>query len=195
MQRRLLEMVRPKMPIRTIVSPHVAPLPERASWLPGVDALLANLIERARRSVGICEDPPGSNRGREIDAWNERAGVPVKSYWCASFVGALWRDSGFDVPAGYASCDAWMAWAKETGRWSANVPTLGCAVLYGKPGDATHIGLVIRTRPQVLSVEGNTTVEGSAFERNGTSVALKLVTAHDPVLGYCHLRPALARAA
>ena len=181
--------------IRTLESPHVLALPERASWLPGVDAMVANVIERARRHVGVCENPPGSNRGKGIDEWNAAAGVPVGSYWCASFVGAMWRESGFQVPAGYASCDNWMAWAKETNRWSANVPTLGCAVLYGRPGDATHIGLVIRTRPLLLSVEGNTTVEGSAFERNGTSVALKLVTERDPVLGYCHLRALLARAA
>ena len=195
MQRRLAAMIGGRMTIRTIESPPALALPERALWLPGVDAMTARLIQRAQQHVGVCEDPPGSNRGKGIDAWNERAGVPVASYWCASFVGAMWRDSGFDVPAGYASCDTWMQWAKETDRWSQNVPTLGCAVLYGKPGDATHIGLVIRTRPLTLSIEGNTTVEGSTFERNGTSVALKLVTGRDPVLGYCHLRPALAKAA
>lgn len=183
------------MAIRTLSASDTLPLPDRPLWLPGVDVSVVNVIERARRHIGVCENPPGSNRGAGIDEWNAAAGVPVGSYWCAAFVGAMWRQSGFPIPAGYASCDNWMHWAKETNRWSSHVPTLGAAVLYGKPGDATHIGLVIRTRPLVLSVEGNTTVEGSAFERNGTSVALKLVTDRDPVLGYCHLRPLLARAA
>jgi hypothetical protein len=35
-------------------------------------------------------------------------------------------------------------------------------------------------------LEGNTTVEGSTFERNGTAVGLKVVNERDPVLGFVH---------
>jgi hypothetical protein len=71
-------------------------------------------------------------------------------------------------------------------------------VLYGVPGDAKHIGIVIRTTPMILSLEGNSTVEGSKFERNGTAVGLKVVDfAHDPILGFVHplMMPPLAKAA
>jgi hypothetical protein len=147
------------------------------------------IVAGARDSIGMVEEPPGSNRGPDIDKLNLRAGVPLGSYWCASWAGAVWQDSGAEVPTGYASCDRWMEWAKATGRWTTHTTAPGCAVLYGKPGDATHIGIVIRTHPIILSIEGNTTIEGSQFERNGTAVSLKTVTPRDPVLGYCHPLP------
>lgn len=155
-------------------------------WLhPDTDVRVIDALLRARDSIGVCEEPPGSNRGPEVDGWNQRAGVPVGSYWCAAAAGAWWADAGLEVPSGYASCDRWMAWAKERGRFY-QAPIPGALVLYGVPGDARHIGLVIRVSPLVLSIEGNTTIEGKGDERNGTAVALKLVTATDPVLGYVH---------
>jgi hypothetical protein len=154
-------------------------------WLTGVEPRVVEAILSARDSIGVLEEPPGSNRGPEIDAWNQRAGVPAGSYWCAAAAGAWWADAGLEVPSGYASCDRWMAWAKQRGRFHP-VPVAGAMVLYGVPGDARHIGLVIRVSPLILSIEGNTTVEGKGDERNGIAVALKLVTAADPVLGYVH---------
>jgi len=162
-------------------------LVDEARHLPkGLDARVRAVIVRALRDVAaVVEEPPGSNRGAIVDDYNRRAGVPVASFWCASAVGAWWRDAGLAVPTGYASCDNWLAWARKTGRFTQR-PTLGAAVLYGKPTDANHIGLVVRVAPIVLSVEGNTTVEGAAADltRNGTAVSLKVVNAADPVLGY-----------
>lgn len=157
--------------------------------LPDTSAAL-RAIEEARRCVGVCEEPPSSNRGPEIDAWNRTAGVPEdwitagKGYWCASFVTHCWHVAGLTTPAkgAAASCDGWMAWAKQTGRWSSE-PVLGAAVLYGKPGDASHIGLVVRLSPAVLSIEGNTTLDG--YSRNGELVTLKAVR-NARVLGYAH---------
>lgn len=148
--------------------------------------LIRALIARAIADVSaVVEEPLGSNRGAIIDEYNRRSGAPLGSYWCASAAGAWWVDCGLPVPAGYASCDNWMAWAKKTGRWSLG-PALGALVLYGKPGDANHIGLISRVAPVVLSIEGNTTVEGGSAElsRNGTAVSQKVVNAADAVLGY-----------
>ncbi len=157
-----------------------------APWL-GVNHPAMDVVLRALADIGVCEDPPGSNRGPQVDAYNQAAGAPIGSYWCASAVGRWWRDAGWAVPPGYASCDHWMQWAKDHGRFSA-VPVVGAAVLYGVPGDARHIGLIVRVSPLVLSVEGNTTVEGANFgaSRNGVAVSLKEVTKADPVLGYVH---------
>jgi hypothetical protein len=171
-----------------------------AWWLPPTTPLIQRLIvEKAiKQGVGMLEDPPGSNRGKDIDALNNRAKVPVGSYWCASWAGSVWADAGAEIPAGYASCDRWMEWAKKTNRWTTHTPAAGCAVLYGVPGDAKHIGIVIRTTPMILSLEGNSTVEGSKFERNGTAVGLKVVDfEHDPILGFVHplMMPPLAKAA
>lgn len=165
-------------------------------WLPATTPDLSRaIVTIAIASVGMLEEPPGSNRGKDIDAINDRAHVPRGSYWCASWAGDVWREAGAEIPTGYASCDFWMAWAKKTGRWSPHVAAPGACVLYGVPGDAHHIGIVIRTTPMTLALEGNTTVEGSTFERNGTAVGLKIVNDRDPVLGYCHPRPLVMSAA
>jgi hypothetical protein len=60
---------------------------------------------------------------------------------------------------------------------------IGAAVVYGKPGDASHIGVIVRVIPLLLAVEGNTTLDG--FSRNGVAVDLKLVNT-DRVLGYVY---------
>jgi hypothetical protein len=166
----------------------------QAPWLEGdTPDRVRTLVERALKDVGVLETAP--NRSPRIDSYLHAAGVPEemivagKGWWCAAAVGAWWRECGYAVPAGYASCDKWLVWAKATKRWRAT-PEIGCAVLYGKGEDAHHIGLVIRVQPVILSVEGNTTVEGSAFEPNGTAVALKKVAAPDPILGYVALQGA-----
>jgi hypothetical protein len=144
--------------------------------------LLIRICQIALNDVLLCELPPGSNRSPEIDAMNKAVGVPDGSYWCASWVSRVWREAGADVPGKYgsASCDEWMAWGKKSGRWQST-PSVGAAVLYGKPTDANHIGIVIMTDPMVCSVEGNTSMDG--FDRNGWVVAVKKVHA-DRVLGY-----------
>lgn len=166
-------------------------------WVPRTPTFLRAVIERARHDIGrVIEQPLGSNRSPVIDAYLRRAGVPEsvilagQGYWCGAAVGEWWSFAGLEVPPGYASCDAWMRWAKETGRWHTE-PALGAAVLYGVPGDARHIELIIRTHvghePFVSSIGGNTTIEGAAFSksRNGITVAQKEVNEKDPVLGYC----------
>lgn len=160
---------------------------ELARHLPkDTPAAVRALIQRAIADISaVVEEPLGSNRGTIIDEYNRRAGAPLGSYWCASAVGAWMIDCGFPMPQGYASCDNIMAWGKKTGRWSA-VPVLGAMVLYGKPGDASHIGLISRVTPLVLSIEGNTTVEGGSAEqsRNGEAVSQKRVNSADAVIGY-----------
>lgn len=145
--------------------------------------LLVRICQIALNDVLVCELPPGSNRSPEIDAMNEAVGVPAGSYWCASWVSRVWREAGADVPGknGSASCDVWMTWGIKSGRWSST-PSIGAAVLYGpNVNDANHIGIVIMTDPLLISVEGNTAMDG--FDRNGWVVAIKKV-ATKRVLGY-----------
>lgn len=169
--------------------------PVSAPWLTeSVIPVAQDAVRRALMDIGILEVPPGSNRSGVIDEYNRRAKVPEGSYWCASAAGAWWLDVGLLVPDGYASCDAWMTWAKHTDRWrpAGSRPPIGGMVLYGVPGDAQHIGMIVRVSDIVLSVEGNTTVEGANFgaSRNGIAVSLKEVTTKDPVLGYVTPLPA-----
>jgi hypothetical protein len=158
-----------------------------APWLTAtLPALNAAIVRRALLDVGICEMPPGSNRSGRIDEYNLSARTGLGSYWCASAVRAWWSESGAQVPnTGAASCDVWMEWAKKTKRWSQK-PIEGAAVVYGKPEDANHIGVVVRISPLLLSVEGNTSLGG--FDRNGVAIDLKQVN-EQRLLGFIHPEP------
>jgi len=99
----------------------------------------------------------------------------------------MWRKVGVPLPSGYAQCQTVMLWAQKTNRWTLHEPSLGALVLYGKEGMAHHIGVVVRIKPLVLSVEGNTTLE-PGYDRNGIIVALKQLIPSKPLLGFAHLQ-------
>jgi hypothetical protein len=161
---------------------------QSCEWIPDpVAPLHRSVCRHAHSKVGTWEDM-GPNRGKLIDEWNGRAGVPLGSYWCASFVAAMWEDGGqgeVPPPLQRSSCDAWLNWAHQTGRYS-KTPYYGSAVVYGIPGDASHIGIVVRLNPVICVVEGNTSMNG--FSRNGVAVDFK-EAALNRVLGYVALLP------
>lgn len=151
--------------------------PSVAGWLaPDLPGLNKAIVLRALADVGICEMPPSSNRSGRIDAYNIRAGAPLGSYWCASEATACYVDSGADVPlSGRASCDVIMAWAKKEGLFvpKAQTPLPGYMVLYGTATDAHHVGILIRSAPYLIDVEGNTSFSG--FSVNGEAMLVKRV--------------------
>lgn len=141
-------------------------------------------IDFARRYVGVCEDPIGSNRAPEIDAWAREFDSPLGSSWCALSVGKARKVGGLWIPThDVGSCDEWVLQATRAGLTRMD-PEPGAAVLYTSGQrivggrydgqlDAVHIGLVLRVAPVLLSVEGNTIL--GAFDRNGFVQALKEV--------------------
>lgn len=146
---------------------------------------------RAVQDLGVCEDPPGSNGGPDINSWNLRAQAPAGSFWCASWATAVWEDAGASVPAiGRASCDELVMWGKANGSWVAHDPVTrtpevfpGSLVVYtnGKPlasnpaeKDAVHVGVVVRVTPYLMSMEGNAAL-GGGFTNNGEAVVLRRV--------------------
>ena len=141
-------------------------------------------LEFARRNIGVCEDPIGSNRGPEIDAWCQEFGSPLGSYWCALSVAKARKVGGLWIPSHDAgSCNEWVYQATRVGL-TRKVPEPGAAVVYTNGTtvsggrydgqlDAVHIGIVLRVEPVLLSIEGNTVI--SAFDRNGFVQALKEV--------------------
>lgn len=105
------------------------------------------VIQRALSHVGVCEDPPGSNRGVRIDAWLDRCNVQRGNPWCAAFA----------------------SWCLYDGTAIAGAVRLGesfAATGEPLPGDLMwyrtdrrgrgHIGIVIGVgRLEVMTVEGN----------------------------------------
>jgi cell wall-associated NlpC family hydrolase len=150
------------------------------------------IVRAAHACIGVRENPLGSNRGPQVDRWLRESGLDASvitagnGYWCAAWAGAMWKFAGIQMPVGYYDCDVLWRWARETKRF-VKKPGLGYMVLYGnaKKPDANHVGIVVENvQNPVITVEANTTIEGSAFERNGTAVAVKLIQPSDPVLGY-----------
>ena len=149
-------------------------------------------LEFALLHVGVCEDPVGSNRGPDIDAWANEFGSPPGSYWCALSVGKARKTGGLWIPShDVGSCNEWFLQASRAGL-TRSEPEPGAAVIYTNHNrvaggrydgqlDAVHIGLVLRVRPVLLAIEGNTVI--SAFDRNGFVQTLKEVD-RDRVLSY-----------
>lgn len=165
-------------------------LPPLAPWIPaGTDPRIAAAVRYALACVGVCEMPLGSNRGVEVDEWNRLSGAALASFWCASFVSSVWRFHGL-ATAGKGkdpSCDALMAAAKASQRWS-KVPALGALVFYGPTAeDAQHVAMVVRTSPVLLVVGGNERL-GAVSSRNGVAVQLRAEQRPD-ILGYAHPLP------
>ena len=48
----------------------------------------------ARTQIGVREDPPGSNNGREVAAYLDAVGLPPGNAWCAAFV---WKKDDSDL--------------------------------------------------------------------------------------------------
>lgn len=141
-------------------------------------------LEFALLHVGVCEDPVGSNRGPDIDAWANEFGSPHGSYWCALSVGKARKCGGLWIPShDVGACNEWVLQATAD-NVTAKDPEPGAAVVYTNGNritsgryagqmDAVHIGLVLRVEPVLLSIEGNTVL--GPFDRNGFVQALKEV--------------------
>ena len=145
-----------------------------AMWLDeGLSDVRRALVCRAMTDIGICENPPGSNRSGRIDGYFQRLGVPIGQFWCAAWLAQIWTDVGLETPEPLwrgASCDEWMKWGKDTGRFIVRGvdPEPGDAVLYGTTGDAHHIELLARLAPYPLTVGANRPWSG--YGRNGEAV-------------------------
>ena len=153
------------------------------------------VVAIAKRDIGILEygTPPGLNYGGfpggkqtnapgRIDEMFTNVGLDNQEkvgrsgsgyYWCAAAVATWWQEAGLQTPSGGASCDNWMSWGKQNGYWSTT-PKVGAAILYGKPTDAYHIGIVAGVTPTgaVIAIEGNTS--GGMFNSNGCGVFQKV---------------------
>lgn len=156
------------------------------SQVPGLAAGVIAAINFALLHVSVCEDPIGSNRGPELDQWCREAGSPLGSYWCAIAVWKARQAGGLWVPThDVASCDEWLYQGFRASKVISE-PCHGAVVLYtnGKiipsgryngQKDMVHVGLVVRTRPKLFSIEGNTTL--GKYDRDGYVQTLKEVDA------------------
>src|SRR4051812_15558669 len=87
-------------------------------------------LDFARLHIGVCEVPPGSNRGPEIDAWAAEFGSPLGSYWCALSVGAARKVGGLWIPSrDVGACNEWVFQGTRAGLVTKD-PVPGAAIIY-----------------------------------------------------------------
>jgi len=115
-----------------------------------MEACRIRALERAQRYLGVREQPPGSNRGPDIERWQKWANGLTGYPWCAAFLCGMVREAcGLIVPTPKrASVGFLEAWAKEVGSLlkPGTRPRRGDWIVYRWDADdwPDHIGAVTR---------------------------------------------------
>ena len=141
-------------------------------------ATVSELLELARRQIGVKESPPNSNNVR-YNTWyygREVSGAPYP--WCMVFVQWVFDQAGVKLPVRTASCGALMRSAQSAGCWVTGDYRPGDVVIYDFPGGAAtdHCGIVEAVDGTYISaIEGNTSstsdADGGAVERRARKFA------------------------
>lgn len=117
---------------------------------------------------GVCEKPPGSNRGLRVDAYLRSVGLDPErdSYpWCAAFV--CWAIREAMLRAG--GPHRWVSSAKVSSLLEHNqvlavvLPQVGDVFIHLGDDGHGHCGFVTGVSPMggIISLEGNTDRTGS----------------------------------
>ena len=141
-------------------------------------ATVSELLEIARRQIGVKESPPKSNNVR-YNTWYYGREVSGSAYpWCAVFVAWVFDQAKVKLPIRTASCGALMRSAQSAGQWVTGDYRPGDVVIYDFPGGAAtdHCGIVESVDGTYISaIEGNTgstsDADGGAVERRARKFA------------------------
>ena len=141
-------------------------------------ATVSELLDIARRQIGVKECPPNSNNVR-YNTWYYGREVSGSAYpWCAVFVAFVFDQAKVKLPIRTASCGALMRAAKAAGQWVTGDYRPGDVVIYDFPGGAAtdHCGIVESVDGTYISaIEGNTSsasdADGGAVERRARKFA------------------------
>lgn len=135
-------------------------------------ATVSELLDIARKQIGVKESPPNSNNVR-YNTWYYGREVSGRAYpWCMVFVQWVFDQAGVKLPIRTASCGALMRSAQSAGQWVTGDYRPGDVVIYDFPGGAKtdHCGIVESVDGTYISaIEGNTSstsdADGGAVER------------------------------
>ena len=141
-------------------------------------ATVSELLDIARRQIGVKESPPSSNNVR-YNTWYYGREVSGSAYpWCAVFAAWVFDQAKVKLPIRTASCGALMRAAQSAGCWVTGDYRPGDVVIYDFPGGATtdHCGIVEAVDGTYISaIEGNTSstsdADGGAVERRARKFA------------------------
>ena len=148
--------------------------------------MIEKVINIAKKYVGVCEDPPNSNKvvfntkfyGREVSGAN----YP----WCCAFIWYIHKEAGVDIKK-TASCAELGTWFKNNGKFKTSDPKVGDIVFFKFSGSSrwtNHVGLVIEVNGNTLTtIEGNTSSDNKGSQSNGGMVAIRSRKINSSVVG------------
>lgn len=141
--------------------------------------LLAEALLVAASQVGFMENPPGSNKGPEVDEYLASTGLPPGNFWCAAFIFWCFKKAaeklGRNNPL-VVTAHVMTHWNKTTGKKilfhdAVNNPALvkpGSIFIMNTGGSSGHTGIVEKVEGGFIhTIEGNSNNAGS---RNGIGV-------------------------
>jgi len=143
------------------------------------NTLLTEVLKIAVTQLGVMEEPPGSNKGPEVDQYLASVDLPPGNFWCAAFV--YWCFNKAAVKSGRTNPlvktgHVMTHWNKTTGKKilaaeAVDNPSLvkpGNIFLLNTGGSSGHTGLVEKVDGGFIhTIEGNSNNSGS---RNGIGV-------------------------
>lgn len=143
-------------------------------------------LAAAATEVGYTETPSGSNRTK----FAAEAGHINGYAWCMTFLNAIAKRTGLDLPAGVAATAYTPSAAgnfKRAGRWTLT-PEVGAWVFFDFPDTVNriqHVGVVEAIHPDgtITTIEGNTSFDSRGSQANGGAVARRRRT-RASVVGY-----------
>ncbi|RYE83012.1 MAG: CHAP domain-containing protein [Hyphomicrobiales bacterium] len=137
------------------------------------------VIAKAASQIGVLEDPPKSNRGKQVEAYLASVGLKGGYAWCAAFVHWCFREAMGDAnpcPKSGGVIDLWhqIGAAKKLRLTPAQAKANPGLILPGMlffldtGGGFGHVGFVEKVQGIYLTtIEGNTNEGGS---RDGVGV-------------------------
>ena len=149
--------------------------------------MIEKVINIAKKYVGVCEDPPNSNKivfntkfyGREVSGAN----YP----WCCAFIWCVFNEAGIKIKR-TASCMMLGDWFKQEGKYHKDNPQVGDIVFFKFSGSSrwtNHVGLVIEVNGNTLTtIEGNTSSDNKGSQNNGGMVAIRTRKINSSVVGF-----------
>lgn len=97
------------------------------------------VVEFARSQLGVSEQPPGSNKGAEVDKYLECVGITFPAAWCAAFVVYSHLQVGVtDIPKTGGVLDLW----NKSPEHRVSKPEPGDVVIFDYGGGKGHTGIV-----------------------------------------------------
>lgn len=136
--------------------------------------LTSEVLKTAQKEIGVCEVPPGSNRGPVVNDYLKRVGLRPGNPWCAAFV--YWC---FSLAAEKLNMrnpvvktgGCMVHWRRTQGVKilsvdAVNEPSIikpGAIFIINRGGGKGHTGIVTHTRGgYIQTIEGNTNAGLSA---------------------------------